>query len=102
LQRRYRAAGSRPTFTPTCDNRQRGATAPAVVVGALHTTWDAEEDSSQRSSVHPVAQWVDTVRYKVPLIDVSGRTVLVTAHGIKHIMTSLDKGDLAPMRAAFP
>jgi hypothetical protein len=43
-----------------------------------------------------------TVRYKVPLIDISGRTVLVTAYGIKRILAPLVEGDLAPMRAAFP
>ncbi len=42
------------------------------------------------------------VRYKVPLIDTEGRTVLVTAYGIEHIMAPMEEGDPAPMRAAFP
>ncbi len=43
-----------------------------------------------------------TVRYKVPLIDISGRVVLVTAYGIERIMAPLEEGNLAPMRAMLP
>jgi hypothetical protein len=43
-----------------------------------------------------------SVPYKVLLINFGVRTVLVTAYGIKRIMTPLDEGVLAPMRVAFP
>ena len=42
------------------------------------------------------------MRYKVPLIDIDGRTVLVTAYGIERIMAPLEEGNLAPMRATLP
>ncbi len=44
----------------------------------------------------------ETVRYKVPLIDIGGRVVLVTNYGIERIMGPLEEGNLAPMRATFP
>jgi hypothetical protein len=43
-----------------------------------------------------------TVRYKVLLLDLGRRVILVTAHGIKHIISPLKEGDLASMEEAFP
>jgi hypothetical protein len=41
-------------------------------------------------------------RYKVPLIDIGGRVVTIDAFGVENIMTLLEEGDLASMKAAFP
>jgi hypothetical protein len=43
-----------------------------------------------------------TVRYKVLLLDLGRRVILVTAHGIKCIIFPLKEGDLASMKEAFP
>ncbi len=43
-----------------------------------------------------------TVRYKVPLLDLGRRVILVTAHGIKRIISPLKEDDLAPMKEALP
>jgi hypothetical protein len=41
-------------------------------------------------------------RFKVPLIDTGGRTVVVTAYGVDVIMSPLAGGDITLMREAFP
>ncbi len=41
-------------------------------------------------------------RYKVPLLDIGGRAVTLLAFGIENIMSPLQEGDLASMKAAFP
>jgi hypothetical protein len=41
-------------------------------------------------------------RYKVPLLDIGGRVVTLLAFGIENIMSPLQEGDLASMKAAFP
>ncbi len=43
-----------------------------------------------------------TICYKVPLVDTGGRVIMVTAYGIKHIMSPLGGGDMVQMREAFP
>ncbi len=43
-----------------------------------------------------------TVRYKIPLFDIGGRTVEVTAYGMDHIMAPLEAVDSTWMRAVFP
>ncbi len=41
-------------------------------------------------------------RFKVPLIDTGGRTIVVTAYGVDVIMSPLIGGDAALMRETFP
>jgi hypothetical protein len=41
-------------------------------------------------------------RFKVPLIDTGGRTIIVTAYGVDVIMSPLAGGDAALMRETFP
>ncbi len=41
-------------------------------------------------------------RFKVPLVDTGGRTIVVTAYGVDVIMSPLTGGDAAPMRETFP
>ncbi len=42
------------------------------------------------------------VRYKIPLVDIAGRTVEVAAYGINHIMDPLEAVDPMMLRAVFP
>jgi hypothetical protein len=41
-------------------------------------------------------------RFKVPLVDIGGRAIAVTAYGVDVITSPLVGGDIAPMREAFP
>ncbi len=41
-------------------------------------------------------------RFKVPLVDTGGRTIVVTAYGVDVIMSPLMGGDVALMRETFP
>jgi hypothetical protein len=41
-------------------------------------------------------------RFKVPLVDTGGRTIIVTAYGVDVIMSPLVGGDVALMKEAFP
>jgi hypothetical protein len=41
-------------------------------------------------------------RFKVPLVDIGGRAITVTAYGVDVIMSSLVGGDIALMRETFP
>jgi hypothetical protein len=41
-------------------------------------------------------------RFKVPLVDTGGRTIIVTAYGVDVIMSPLAGGDITLMREAFP
>ncbi len=41
-------------------------------------------------------------RFKVPLVDTGGRTIVVTAYGVDVIMSPLMGGDAALMRETFP
>jgi hypothetical protein len=41
-------------------------------------------------------------RFKVPLVDTGGRTIIVTAYGVDVIMSPLAEGDITLMRETFP
>jgi hypothetical protein len=41
-------------------------------------------------------------RFKVPLVDTGGRTIIVTAYGVDVIMSPLAEGDIVLMRETFP
>jgi hypothetical protein len=42
------------------------------------------------------------VRYKIPLLDTWGRTVVVTAYAMEHIMTHMEEINTSLVRAIFP